>query len=110
MSIKEGALNIRGQDYKKYWATNFGVKHTRRTVLLEIGNERTVLPDGRVANISDCSIIMDFIAYKTLIGLLKYELDKIEEKYGEINLEEEEKYLKEEEEKKPPGGFEPPTC
>lgn len=99
MAIKEGELIIRGQDHKKYWATNFGIKHTKRTVLLDVGNERTIFPDGRIANVSDCSIIMDFFALKTLINLLKYELEQIEKEHGEINLEDEEKFIKEDEEK-----------
>lgn len=91
MAIKEDQITIRGNNHQKFYATTFGIKNTYRTVILEVGNERTFLPNGQEANVADCSITMDFIAFKTLYGLLGHQLKKIEDEFGEIDLEEEER-------------------
>ncbi|KYK29176.1 hypothetical protein AYK20_00500 [Thermoplasmatales archaeon SG8-52-1] len=84
MSIKKNVLTIRGSDFRKYFATSFGVHHTKRFTFLDIGNEKTKLPDGKEANVSDCQLIMDFQALKALKDLLDFEFKEIEKKYGKI--------------------------
>ena len=84
MVIEKNTLTIRSPDFKKYFVTHFGTRYTKRTVFLDMGNETTVLPDKKKANISDCQLIMDFYSFKALTELLNYELKQIEKEFGEI--------------------------
>ena len=99
MAIKENQTTIRSQNYQKFWVTNFGIHHTVRTVSIDLGNERTILPNEESANVAECNLVMDFIAFKLFVNLLNYQLSKIEEEYGEVDLEEEERQVKLQEEK-----------
>lgn len=84
MPIEKNTITIRSLDFRKYFATSFGVHNTKRTVLLDVGNEITTLPDGKKANVSDCQLIMDFISLKALTNLLNFELKEIEKEFGKI--------------------------
>lgn len=84
MAIEKNKLIIRTPNYRKYFATHFGINHARRTVHLDIGNESTTLPDGKNANVSECQLIMDFYSFKALTELLNFELENIEKEFGKI--------------------------
>jgi len=84
MVIEKNKLTIRSPDFRKYFATHFGTRHTKRTVHLDVGNETTILPDKKEANISDCQLIMDFYSFKALTELLNYELEQIEKEFRKI--------------------------
>ena len=87
MTIEKNTITIRSPDFRKYFVTQFGTGHTKRTVHLDVGNESTILPDKKKANISDCQLIMDFYSFKALIELLDYELKQIEKEFGKIREE-----------------------
>jgi len=84
MVIKKGTITIRSPNFRKYFVTHFGTHHTKRTVHLDVGNDATVLPDKKKANISECQLIMDFYSLKALTELLNWELKQIEKEFGEI--------------------------
>ncbi len=84
MAIEKNTLTIRSPDFRKYFVAHFGTRHMKRTVFLDVGNETTILPDKRKANISDCQLIMDFYSFKALTELLNYELQQIEKEFGKI--------------------------
>ena len=64
----------------KYFATHFGINVTGSVARLDLGDERTVLPDGRKANVSECQIIMNLDALKVLHDLVEDQLKKIKKK------------------------------
>ena len=64
----------------KYFATHFGINVTGNVARLDLGDERTVLPDGRKANVSECQIIMDLSGLKVLHDLINHQLKEIKKK------------------------------
>lgn len=84
MVIEKNKITIRSQEFKKYFATHFGIGHAKRYVHLDIGNEITILPDKKQANVSDCQLIMDFPSFKALVELLNFEFEQLEKEYGKI--------------------------
>ena len=87
MTIKKGNITIRSHDFRKYYTTHYSTHHTKRTVHLDVGNENTILPDGKKANVSECQLMMDFYGLKALTELLNFELKQVEKKYGTIKEE-----------------------
>ena len=94
MSIKEEQITVRGNNYQKFWIANFGISNTHRSVSIDLGNEKTILPSGETANVADLNLIMDFITFKMFVNLLNHQLKKIENEFGDIDLEEEEEKIK----------------
>lgn len=64
----------------KYFATHFGIKITGNVARLDLGDEQTVLPDGRKANVSECQIIMNPDALKGLHDLIEHQIKEIKKK------------------------------
>lgn len=68
---------IRSPTFRKYFATAFGAKHSESLIVLDFGDEKTLLTDKKEAYVSDCQIKMTLNSFEALVGLLEKEKKKL---------------------------------
>lgn len=86
MSIEKNAVWIRSPTFKKYFATAFGVQNTESLMVIDFGDEKTLLTDKKEAYVSDCQIKMTLTSFEVLIDLLEKEKKKLI-KEGKLPIE-----------------------
>jgi len=79
MAIEKGAKWIRSPNFRKYFATGFGLSHAGNTIRLDFSDEKVEFSKKDVANVSECQVIMDKKSFNVFFNLLegyKKEIEK----------------------------------
>jgi hypothetical protein len=71
MTIKKGAKWTRSLNFKKYFASSFGISHAGKYIRFDFGDEVVKLSERDSAYISECQIIMDEDGFEKFFNLLK---------------------------------------